>query len=68
MKFQYNPLSAEPLRAAPVDNNITFDLPDKRIYVKGVEFIGTDTTYGVFARPTSSTNLGKVGLVPVPSY
>lgn len=68
MKFQYNPLSAEPLGAAPVDNNITFDLPDKRIYVKGVEFIGTDTTYGVFARPTSSTNLGKVGLVPVPSY
>lgn len=68
MKFQYNPLSAEPLRAAPVDNNITFDLPDKRIYVKGVEFIGTDTTYSVFARPTSSTSLGKVGLVPVPSY
>lgn len=68
MKFQYNPLSAEPLGAAPVDNNITFDLPDKRIYVKGVEFIGTDTTYSVFARPTSSTNLGKVGLVPVPSY
>lgn len=67
MKFQYNPLSAEPLIAAPADDNITFDLPSKHIYVKGVDFVGTDTTYNVFKKPTSSSS-GEVGLVPVPTY
>lgn len=67
MKFQYNPLSAEPLGVAPADDNITFDLPSHIMYVKGVDFVGTDTTYDVFKKPTSSTN-GEVGLVPVPTY
>lgn len=67
MKFQYNPLSAEPLGVAPADDNITFDLPSHTMYVKGVDFVGTDTTYDVFKKPTSSTN-GEVGLVPVPTY
>lgn len=68
MKFQYNPLSAEPLTAAPADDNITFDLPSKHIYVKGVDFVGMDTTYNVFKKPTSSSDSGEVGLVPVPTY
>lgn len=67
MKFQYNPLSEEPLGVAPADDNITFDLPSHTMYVKGVDFVGTDTTYDVFKKPTSSTN-GEVGLVPVPTY
>lgn len=61
-------MSAEPLIAAPADDNITFDLPSKHIYVKGVDFVGMDTTYNVFKKPTSSSDSGEVGLVPVPTY
>ena len=48
--IQYNPLYKSngsqngALTAAP-SNSITFDLPGKSIYVKGVKFKGTDHTY-----------------------
>lgn len=43
MKLAYNPIGAEPLNSAPLNNDITFDLPDKSIYVKGVKFNGKDS-------------------------
>lgn len=68
MKIAYNPQSAGALTKAPADNNITFDLSGLSIYVKGVKFKGTDTTYSVFKKHTSSSGGGYNGLVPVPSY
>ena len=68
MKIAYNPLSSLALTAAPAGNDITFDLPGINIYVRGVRFKGTDTTYNVFKKHTSSGSGGYNGLVPVPSH
>lgn len=69
MKIAYNPSGASPLQEAPENNNdIIFDLAGKAIYVKDVKLLGTDTIYDVFKKPTSSSEAGNIGLVPVPSY
>ena len=68
MKIAYNPKTAAALTAAPNNNDITFDLSGLNIFVKGETFRGTDTTYSVFKKHTSSGNGGYDGLVPVPSY
>lgn len=68
MKIAYNPITAEALTTAPANNDITFDLRGLNIFVKGVKFKGTDTTYSVFKKHTSSSGGGYNGLVPVPSY
>lgn len=68
MKISYNPITASALSEAPNNNDITFDLRGLNIFVKGVKFKGTDTTYSVFKKHTSSSGGGYNGLVPVPSY
>lgn len=68
MKIAYNPDTAAALTAAPANNDITFDLKGLSIYVRGKRFKGTDTTYSVFKKHTSSSGGGYAGLVPVPSY
>lgn len=68
MKIAYNPLSSPALSAIPAGSDIIFDLPGISIYTKGVRFKGTDTTYNVFRKHTSSGSGGYDGLVPVPSY
>lgn len=71
MRIAYNPKSAEPLKVAPsgdYQNAITFDLAAHNIYARGELFKGTDTTYEVFKKHTTSNNGGSNGLVPVPSY
>ena len=68
MKIAYNPITAEALTTAPANNDITFDLRGLNIFVRGVKLKGTDTTYSVFKKHTSSSGGGYNGLVPVPSY
>ncbi len=68
MRIAYNPTTAAALTAAPSNDDITFDLKGIAIYVKGVKFKGTDTTYSVFKKHTSDNKGGYNGLVPVPSY
>ena len=53
---------------APNNNDITFDLKGLNIFTRGIKFKGTDTTYSVFKKHTSSGSGGYNGLVPVPSY
>lgn len=67
MRIAYNPITEAALTTAPDNNDITFDLKGLNIFVKGVKFKGTDTTYQVFKKHTSSGG-GYNGLVPVPSY
>lgn len=68
MKIAYNPKTAAALTTAPANNDITFDLRGLNIFVRGERFKGTDTTYSVFKKHTSSGSGGYNGLVPVPSY
>lgn len=68
MKIAYNPTTAAALTTAPKNNDITFDLKGLNIFTRGIEFKGTDTTYSVFKKHTSSGSGGYNGLVPVPSY
>lgn len=68
MKIAYNPKTAAALTTAPANNDITFDLRGLNIFVRGERFKGTDTTYSVFRKHTSSGSGGYNGLVPVPSY
>lgn len=72
MKIAYNPISAGALTSAPTGNYlnaITFDLAGHNIFTRGVMFKGTDTTYKVFKKHTTSSNTrGYNGLVPVPNY
>lgn len=68
MKIAYNPKTAAALTTAPANNDITFDLRSLNIFVRGEKFKGTDTTYSVFKKHTSSGSGGYNGLVPVPSY
>lgn len=68
MKIAYNPTTAAALTTAPNNNDITFDLKGLNIFTRGMKFKGTDTTYSVFKKHTSSGSGGYNGLVPVPSY
>lgn len=68
MKIAYNPTTAAALTTAPNNNDITFDLKGSNIFTRGIKFKGTDTTYSVFKKHTSSGSGGYNGLVPVPSY
>lgn len=68
MKIAYNPTTAAALTTAPHNNDITFDLKGLNIFTRGTKFKGTDTTYSVFKKHTSSGSGGYNGLVPVPSY
>lgn len=68
MKIAYNPTTAAALTTAPNNNDITFDLKGLNIFTRGIKFKGTDTTYLVFKKHTSSGSGGYNGLVPVPSY
>lgn len=68
MKIAYNPTTAAALTTAPNNNDITFDLKGLNIFTRGIKFKGTDTTYSVFKKHTSSGSGGYSGLVPVPSY
>lgn len=68
MKIAYNPTTAAALTTAPNNNDITFDLKGLNIFTRGIKFKGTDTTYSVFKKHTSSGGGGYNGLVPVPSY
>lgn len=68
MKIVYNPTTAAALTTAPNNNDITFDLKGLNIFTRGIKFKGTDTTYSVFKKHTSSGSGGYNGLVPVPSY
>lgn len=68
MKIAYNPTTAAALTTAPNNNDITFDLKGLNIFTRGTKFKGTDTTYSVFKKHTSSGSGGYNGLVPVPSY
>lgn len=68
MKIAYNPTAAAALTTAPNNNDITFDLKGLNIFTRGIKFKGTDTTYSVFKKHTSSGSGGYNGLVPVPSY
>lgn len=68
MKIAYNPTTAATLTTAPNNNDITFDLKGLNIFTRGIKFKGTDTTYSVFKKHTSSGSGGYNGLVPVPSY
>lgn len=68
MKIAYNPTTATALTTAPNSNDITFDLKGLNIFTRGIKFKGTDTTYSVFKKHTSSGSGGYNGLVPVPSY
>lgn len=68
MNIAYNPTTAAALTTAPNNNDITFDLKGLNIFTRGIKFKGTDTTYSVFKKHTSSGSGGYNGLVPVPSY
>lgn len=68
MKIAYNPTTAAALTTVPNNNDITFDLKGLNIFTRGIKFKGTDTTYSVFKKHTSSGSGGYNGLVPVPSY
>lgn len=68
MKIAYNPTTGAALTTAPNNNDITFDLKGLNIFTRGMKFKGTDTTYSVFKKHTSSGSGGYNGLVPVPSY
>lgn len=68
MKIAYNPKTSTALTTAPANNDITFDLSGLNIFARGVKFKGTDTTYSVFKKHTSTSGGGYNGLVPVPSY
>lgn len=68
MKIAYNPTTGAALTTAPNNNDITFDLKGLNIFTRGIKFKGTDTTYLVFKKHTSSGSGGYNGLVPVPSY
>ena len=68
MKIAYNPITETALGTAPNNNDIIFDLKGLNIFAKGTKFKGTDTTYSVFKKNTSSSGGGYNGLVPVPSY
>lgn len=68
MKIAYNPTTEAALTTAPNNNDITFDLKGLNIFTRGIKFKGTDTTYSVFKKHTSSGSGGYNGLVPVPSY
>lgn len=68
MKIAYNPTTAAALTTAPNNKDITFDLKGLNIFTRGIKFKGTDTTYSVFKKHTSSGSGGYNGLVPVPSY
>lgn len=68
MKIAYNPTTAAALTTAPNNNDVTFDLKGLNIFTRGIKFKGTDTTYSVFKKHTSSESGGYNGLVPVPSY
>lgn len=68
MKIAYNPTTTAALTTAPNNNDITFDLKGLNIFTRGIKFKGTDTTYSVFKKHTSSGSGGYNGLVPVPSY
>lgn len=68
MKIAYNPTTAVALTTTPNNNDITFDLKGLNIFTRGIKFKGTDTTYSVFKKHTSSGSGGYNGLVPVPSY
>lgn len=68
MKISYNPTTAAALTTTPNNNDITFDLKGLNIFTRGTKFKGTDTTYSVFKKHTSSGRGGYNGLVPVPSY
>lgn len=68
MKLAYNPITEAALSSAPNSNDIIFDLKGLNIFAKGIKFKGTDTTYSVFKKHTSSSGGGYNGLVPVPSY
>lgn len=68
MKIAYNPTTAAALTTAPNNNDITFDLKGLNIFTRGIKFKGTDTTYSVFKKHTSSGSGGYNGLVPGPSY
>lgn len=68
MKIVYNPTTEAALTTAPNNNDITFDLKGLNIFTRGIKFKGTDTTYSVFKKHTSSGSGGYNGLVPVPSY
>lgn len=68
MKIAYNPTTVAALTTAPNNNDITFDLKGLNIFTRGIKFKGTDTTYSVFKKHTSSGSGGYNGLVPVPSY
>lgn len=68
MKIAYNPTTAAALTTAPNNNDITFDLKGLNVFTRGIKFKGTDTTYSVFKKHTSSGSGGYNGLVPVPSY
>ncbi|MGN0966683.1 MAG: hypothetical protein ACI4OP_03715 [Candidatus Coprovivens sp.] len=67
MRIAYNPKTAAALSQAPANNDITFDLSGLSIYVKGIRFKGTDTTYSVFKKHNENGG-GYDGLVPVPDY
>lgn len=67
MRIAYNPKTAAALSQAPANNDITFDLSGLSIYVRGVRFKGTDTTYSVFKKHDENGG-GYDGLVPVPDY
>ncbi len=68
MKIAYNPTTVAALTTAPNNDDITFDLKGLNIFTRGIKFKGTDTTYSVFKKHTSSGSGGYNGLVPVPSY
>jgi hypothetical protein len=68
MKIAYNPVTETALGTVPNSNDIIFDLKGLNIFAKGTKFKGTDTTYSVFKKNTSSSGGGYNGLVPVPSY
>ena len=68
MKIAYNPTTAAALTTATNNNDIIFDLKGLNIFTRGIKFKGTDTTYSVFKKHTSSGSGGYNGLVPVPSY
>lgn len=63
MKIAYNPLGSAVLTVSPPENDITFDLPGKAIWAKGVKF----GWYTTFSKDTSAAS-GYNGLVPAPSY
>ncbi len=71
MRIAYNPRSEGAITTLPsgYENDIVFDLSGLAVYAKGVKFKGTDTTYDVFKKHTTSGDTGgNNGLVPVPSY